>query len=121
MLLTVKRLGSTNISLRRLGRGLRRLSARCGSGGVIEQTTLAQLLCAGVLPRRSGKGVVGVQIRDAAHSPLASRVDVVFRVDPEAVARNPHARLLRQLDAGRIAIEEIARCRGARASHQEYT
>src|SRR5437588_831418 len=116
MLLTVKRLGSTNISLRKLGRGLRRLSARCGSGGVIEQTTLAQLLCAGVLPRRSGEGVVGVQLRGAAQSLLASRVDVVFRIHPEAVAREPRARLLGQLDAGRVPVEEIARGRRARAA-----
>src|SRR5438552_17872385 len=101
MLLTVKRFGSTNISLRRLGRGLRRVSDRCCPGGLIERTTLAQLLHAGVLPRGSGEGVVGVQVGSAAHPAVASRVDVVFRIDPEAVARKPGARLLGQLDSGR--------------------
>src|SRR5258708_39306448 len=80
MLLTVNRLGSTNISLRRLGRGLRRLrlsAGGCGGTSAMNSGTLArrpvtrhaprsaQLLDARTLAHRRGEGVAEPQIGGA--------------------------------------------------------
>src|SRR5258708_33652824 len=102
MLLTVNRLGSTNISLRRLGRAQRRLrlaAGGCGGPSAMNSGTLArppvtrhaprsaQLLDARTLAHRRGEGVAEPQIGGACQTLSAADVDIEARVSFEAI---PH-------------------------------
>src|SRR5215831_12637314 len=99
MLLTVNRLGRTNISLRRSGR---RRWRRSRAGSAIDPGTLARTsgTCHGRIPLfaaaarfgRAEEGVAGQEIDAAA--PAADRIHVVGEVSAEPV---PQERRRRQL------------------------
>src|SRR3954470_1932935 len=118
MLLTVKRLGSTNISLRRFARGRRgcRLSAGGWCEASIGEATLARrpqrsydsdsarLLPAAALPQLARQGQISAADLGVAGEPSpTSDVDVERAVSTKAVLRQGRGGLLSELH-GRLVV-----------------
>src|SRR6184192_3456386 len=107
MLLTVNRLGSTNISLRRFGRRRRRLSSRGCGGRAIGSATVAQLLYTGALAERGCRGIARFQLGHSGQPFSAAGIDIENRISREAVPPQRRPRALAELQPGqRVALEQ---------------